>query len=99
DIVTLTAVLPAMEGQGLVTIIQVEDVEVLAGQAASLSRQVAPKGDQIMVHLNNPLKLRVRRAAEIDRRPSLEAEGAGFQHLLSVKNHRNSRCGEHDRGG
>src|SRR4029077_16711786 len=47
----------------------------------------------------DPFELRVRGPAEIDWRPGVEAEGAGFQHLLSLKNHRNSRCGEHDRCG
>ena len=82
--------LPTVVGEGLVAIIQVEDVEVLAGQPAGLARQVAPEGDQIAIHLHDPSKLRIGRSIEIDwgRRPKPEV--ARLQHLLTLKNHRNS---------
>src|SRR5262249_32177570 len=90
DIIARTPLLPTVVGESLVAIIQVEDVEVLAGQTAGLARQVAPEGDQIAIHLHDPSKLRVRRSIEIDwgRRPKPEV--TRLQHLLTLKNHRNS---------
>src|SRR5215469_14068292 len=91
DIIARTPLLPTVVGEGLVAIIQVEDVEVLARQPAGLARQVAPEGDQIAIHLHDPSKLRIGCSIEIDwgRRPKPEV--ARLQHLLTLKNHRNSR--------
>ena len=89
DIVARTAVLPTVVGEGLVAIIQVEDVEVLASQPAGVTRQVAPEGDQIAIHLHDPFKLWIRGSLEIYLGRRFEAEVARVQHLLTLENHRN----------
>src|SRR5262249_55693017 len=90
DIVARTRMLPTVVGQGLVAIIQVDDIEVLAGQPAGLAGQVAPEGYEIAIHLDDPAKLDIGGPIEIGwgRRPKPEV--ARLQHLLTLKNHRNS---------
>ena len=57
DIVARTAVFPSVVGQRLIPVVDVEDVEILACQARSLALRLRRRGDQIAIHLHDPLKL------------------------------------------
>ena len=80
-----------MVGKRLIAVVQVEDVQILARQAAGLSRQVAPESDQVAIHLNDSFEFASSARLKSMSVGVLEAEGASLQHLLSLKDHRNSR--------
>jgi hypothetical protein len=64
-----------MVGQRLLAVIQVEDTQILARQPPTLSRHVAPQSNQIAIHLNDPLEVRIGGPAKIHIRRRAEAEG------------------------
>ncbi len=89
------AVVPAVEGDHVVLVVDVVDVDVVAPQTTGAAVTIAAKVDEVAVEVQDALVGVF--LAPVDR--ILVVEPGVLEDLLSLEEHRDARRGEHESGG